>query len=164
MARPSKYDWDAIKEAYEGGLDKADIIKKYHIDNKQLGNKVRDDGWVIKGHLKADIEGFYAKTAQMAQNIDKLHQSNQDLVIQKINTLEADNELMGNNRKIAKMLQGIIVANRNSINLQNIRNVSGTIKDIESIANPPKQDINLTNAQQNNENTQIVFKRIGSNE
>lgn len=28
----------------------------------------------------------------------------------------------------------------------------------------PKQDINLTNAQQNNENTQIVFKRIGSNE
>ena len=57
---------------------------------------------------------------------------------------------MGNNRKIAKMLQGIIVSNRNSINLQNIRNVSGTIKDIESIANPPKQDINLTNAQQNN--------------
>ena len=150
MARPSKYDWDAIKEAYEGGLDKADIIKKYHIDNKQLGNKVRDDGWAIKGNLKADIEGFYAKTTQMAQNIDKLHPSNQDLVIQKINTLKADNELMGNNRKIAKMLQGIIVANRNSINLQNIRNVSGTIKDIESIANPPKQDINLTNAQQNN--------------
>ena len=29
---------------------------------------------------------------------------------------------------------------------------------------PPKQDINLTNAQQNNENTQIVFKRIVPNE
>ena len=156
MARPSKYDWDAIKEAYEGGLDKADIIKKYHIDNKQLGNKVRDDGWVIKGHLKADIEGFYAKTAQMAQNIDKLHPSNQELVIQKINTLEADNELMGNNRKIAKMLQGIIVSNRNSINLQNIKTVSGVIRDIESIANPQanKKEINIQNS--NNQQTNIV--------
>ena len=28
MARPSKYNWEAIKEAYEGGIDKQDIVKK----------------------------------------------------------------------------------------------------------------------------------------
>lgn len=73
--------------------------------------------------------------------------------MKKLDTMEQDNELMGNNRKIAKMLQGIIVSNRNAINLQNIKNVSGVIKDIESIANPrPESQVNIqnTNAVQNN--------------
>lgn len=151
MARPSKYNWEAIQEAYEGGIEKADIVKKYKVTNKLLSNKINQDKWVVKGNLKADIEGFYEQSHKMAQNIDKLHPENQDLMIKKLDTLEQDNELMGNNRKIAKMLQGVIVSNRNSINLQNIRNVSGTLKDIESIANPQasKTEINNTNATQN---------------
>ena len=159
MARPSKYDWDAIKEAYEGGIDKQDIIKKYKIDNKQLLNKIYIENWVVKGHLKAEVDGFYEAIHKTTQNIEKLHPDNQDILLERLNTLEQDNELIGNNRKIAKMLQGIIVSNRNSINLQNIKTVSGVIRDIESIANPQasKQEINIqnTNATQINNNKSL---------
>lgn len=141
--RPSKYNWEAIKEAYEGGLDKNDIIKKYKVDNKQLGNKIRDENWVINGNLKADINEFYAKGHKMAQNMAELHPDNQDLVIQKIDTMSQDNELIGNNRKIAKLLQSVIIQNRNDINLKNIKNVSGVLKDIESIANPSTNNIEV---------------------
>lgn len=166
MARPSKYNWEAIKEAYEGGLEKSDICRKYQLPSKLLGNKILTDKWVIKGNLKADVEGFYAQTHKMAQNIEKLHPDNQDLMLKKLDTLEQDNELIGNNRKIAKMLQGVIVANRQGINLNNIRNVSGVMKDIESIANPQNARIEVNqqlNNQQNNEST-VIFQRITSGE
>ena len=162
MARPSKYNWEAIKEAYEGGIDKADIIKKYKIDHKQLSNKVSLENWVVKGHLKAEIEGFYENVHKTAQNLDNLHPDNQDILIEKLNTLEQDNELIGNNRKIAKMLQGVIVSNRNAINLQNIKNVSGVLKDIESMANPSPNTLiqnNNANVQENNMPMQINIIR-----
>ena len=159
MARPSKYNWDAIREAYEGGIDKQDIIKKYKIDNKQLLNKIYIEKWEVKGHLKAEVDGFYEAIHKTTQNIEKLHPDNQDILLERLNTLEQDNELIGNNRKIAKMLQGVIVSNRNSINLQNIKTVSGVIRDIESIANPQasKQEINIqnTNATQINNNKSL---------
>jgi hypothetical protein len=96
----------------------------------------------------------------MAQNIEKLHPINQELMIKNLDTLEQDNELIGNNRKIAKMLQGVIVANRQDINLRNIRNVSGVMKDIESIANPQanRQDITVNN--QTNVALQTITRRI----
>ena len=159
MARPSKYNWEAIKEAYEGGIDKNDIIKKYKVDYKQLVNKANSEKWEVKGHLKAEIDGFYDNVHKTTQNIEKLHSDNQDILLERLNTLEQDNELVKNNRTIAKMLQGIIVSNRNSINLQNIKTVSGVIRDIESIANPQasKQEINIqnTNATQINNNKSI---------
>ena len=159
MARPSKYNWDAIKEAYEGGIDKNDIIKKYKVDYKQLVNKANSEKWEVKGHLKAEIDGFYDNVHKTTQNIEKLHPDNQDILLERLNTLEQDNELVKNNRTIAKMLQGIIVSNRNSINLQNIKTVSGVIRDIEAIANPQanKQEINIqnTNATQINNNKSL---------
>lgn len=162
MARPAKYDWDAIKEAYIGGIDKDDIVNKYRITKKTLTNKIRDEKWVVTGHLKADIEGFYAETHKMAQNLEELHPKNQEILITKLDTMEQDNELIGNNRKIAKMLQGVIVSNRNSITLANIKNVSGVIKDIESIANPQanKTEITNTNTTQNNLTAVEISKAV----
>ena len=54
-------------------------------------------------------------------------------------------------------------------NMQDHRHAQATIDQAlisvgKAARHAPKQDINLTNAQQNNENTQIIFKRIGSNE
>ena len=56
------------------------------------------------------------------------------------------------------MLQGVIVSNRNSINLQNIKTVSGVIRDIEAIANPQanKQEINIQNTNAVQTNTNII--------
>lgn len=162
MARPSKYNWDAIKEAYEGGIDKNDIIKKYKVDYKQLVNKANSEKWEVKGHLRAEIDGFYDTVHKTTQNLEKLHKDNQDILLERLNTLEQDNELVKNNRTIAKMLQVVIVNNKNSINLQNIKNVSGVLKDIESIANPtskPETVINNANLQQNNIPTTINIVR-----
>ena len=52
------------------------------------------------------------------------------------------------------MLQGVIVNERQKINIGNIKQVSSTLKDIETIANPQASRIdtiiNNTNATQNN--------------
>lgn len=136
MARPSKYNWEAIKEAYEGGFDKDDIVKKYNITKKQLNNKIRDDNWIVKGHITSDINEFYATTHKTAQNVQKLHPENQEIVQERINTMAEDNELMQGTRKISKLLLSVIAQNRNEITLRNIKNVSGVLRDIEAIANP----------------------------
>jgi hypothetical protein len=150
MARPTKYNWDAIKEAYCGGLDRSDILRKFRVDTKTLSNKINTEKWVVTGEIKAELDGFYEHSHKTAQNIEKLLPEVQELVVMKINTMEQDNELISNNRKLAKMLQGVIVSSRNEINLNNIKNVSGVLKDIESIANPTvKTEINNTNATQN---------------
>ena len=108
------------------------------------------------------MDGFYETIHKTTQNIEKLHPDNQDILLERLNTLEQDNELIDNKKKIAKMLQGIIVSNRNSINLQNIKTVSGVIRDIEAIANPQtnKQEINV-NTQNNiqNNNTTLTLEQ-----
>jgi len=144
MARPSKYNWEAIKEAYEGGFEKEDIVKKHKVPRKLLSNKIRDDQWTVKGHISDEISEFYANTHKTTQNISKLHPENQEMVINKINTMQQDNELMEGTRKISKLLLSVIAQNRNEITLKNIKQVSSTLKDIESIANPhPTQDTNV---------------------
>lgn len=153
MARPSKYNWEDIKLAYEGGLDKPDIEKKYGVTNKTLTNKINKELWEVKGTIKAQINEFEEAVRGIAQNPESI----QELIIEKINTQSLDNELINNNRKLAKLLQSVIVSNKTNINLNNIKSVAGTLKDIENIANPTANrtdiQINNTNAQQNN--TQI---------
>lgn len=152
MARPSIYNWEAIKEAYEAGFDRDEICKNHRVTPKILSNRINKEGWTVKGNIKSDILGLSEHIHKTAQNIDSLHEINQEMAISRVVTIEADNELISNNRKIAKLLQSVIVSNRDAITLANIRNVSGTLKDIESIANPQtsKTEINNTNATQNN--------------
>jgi len=152
MARPSKYNWEAIQEAYEGGFDRAEICKKYRITPKILSNRIHKDKWEVKGSIKAEIMEFNEQVHKTTQNIQNMHEKNQELFIEKINTIAEDNELMQGTRKVAKLLLSVIAQSRNEITLKNIKTVSSTLKDIESIANPrPETYINNTNAQQNNE-------------
>lgn len=166
MARPSKYNWESIQEAYEGGIDKDEIANKFKIPKKLLGNRIAEKQWEVKGHLRADIDEFSATWHKTAQNLEKLSIPVQEIMIDKINTQLLDNELIENNRKLAKMLQGVIVTNRGGISLQNIKSVSGVLRDIESIANPQasKIEINNSNAQQNNIETKwtVEFIKAGS--
>lgn len=152
MARPTKYDWEAIQEAIESGFDRDEICKKYRITPKILSNKINKEDWAVKGSVKADVIGLSEQVHKTAQNVTKLHPKNQELANEVFSTMTEDQELMTNNRKISKLLQSIIIQNRNDITLQNIKSVSGTLKDIESIANPQtsKAEINNINAQQNN--------------
>ena len=155
MARPSKYNWEAIQEAYEIGFNRDEICRKFKIDAKLLSNRLNQEQWQVKGSLRNDLKGLSENIEKTSLNITKLkNDAVQDLAVEVFSTMNEDQELMTNNRKIAKLLQSIIVANRQNIDLTNIRQVAGTIKDIEAIANPQasKQEINIqnTNAVQNN--------------
>ena len=153
MARPSKYNWEAIQVAFEGGLDNESIVKRFGITKKQLTNKIALKGWVIKGYIKSDIEGISASLGSLNE-ISTKHPELESLIVAKIDTTIEDNVLMDNNRKLAKLAQGIIIKNKDNFNHTNIRNLTGAIKDIENVANPQagqKIDINNTNAQQNND-------------
>ena len=68
MARPSKYNWEAIKEAYEGGIDKQDIVKKYKIDNKQLLNKIYNENWNIE-KAKKDTDEIISIVNEIIQEV-----------------------------------------------------------------------------------------------
>ena len=138
MARPSKYNWEAIQEAFENGFDRDEICKKYNLSAKQLSNKINQLKWVVKGTAKSDILGLSEQVHKTAQNITKLHPENQELASEIFTTQSEDEALMTNNRKIGKLLQSVIIQNRNDINLKNIKNVSGVLRDIEAIANPVK--------------------------
>jgi len=149
VARPSKYNWDAIKEAYEGGLDIEDIIKKFRITKKILNNRIHLKEWIVKGYIEADIKGFSASLGTLAQNGTK-HPEIADMIVEKLNTTLQDNELISNNRKLAKLLQSVVIREKDNINLKNIKNVSGVLRDIEAIANPTvnnKVEINNSNQQ-----------------
>ena len=70
-----------------------------------------------------------------------------DIEVEKrIKTDIIDGELIEGNRLIAKKLQEIFLENPSNINLKNVKTISSTIKDIESIANPkPETYINNSN-------------------
>ena len=159
MARPAKYNWEAIEIAYEGGLDSDSIVKRFKITKKQLSNKAALKGWVIKGYIKSDIEGISASLGKLT-NICTKHPDLESVIITKIDTVVEDNALMENNRKLAKMAQGIIIKNKDNFNHTNIRNLTGAIKDIENVANPTTSSTNITNtnAQQTNNKIEIMLE------
>lgn len=156
MARPIKYNWEAIHIAYEGGLDADSIVKRFGITKKQLSNKAGLKGWEVKGYIKSDIEGISAGLGKLNE-ISTKHPDLESIIITKIDTMVEDNALIENNRKLAKLAQGILVKHKDSFNHTNIRNLTGAIRDIESVANPQaNQKIENNNA--NNQQNNIVAK------
>ena len=158
MARPSKYNWEAIKEGFEKGLSAEDLSKKFKATIKHINDKARMDKWQVNSYINNDISEFIATSQKLANNSN--HDEINDIIVDKINTQILDNELISNNRKLAKMIQGVIIKERQKINIGNIKQVSSTLKDIESIANPsPNTLIQNNNANvQENKTIQIVVE------
>lgn len=143
MARPSIYNWDMLKQAYESGISKDEICTKYKIAKNILTNKINKDGWTIKCDINNDIIEFGAKLNAITQNY-KDNSLMQEVIIDKLNTQLQDNEIIKNNRDLALMLQRTIIRDRDEINIKNIKTVSSTLKDLESIANP-RPDVQINN-------------------
>lgn len=156
MARPSKYNWTSIKEAYEKGFEKDEIVKKFKIPKAILTNKINSENWTVLCDVKADIHELNATSHKIAQNYTQ-NPDIEEMFIEKVTTQIEDNELIQNNRKLAKAFQGLIGqgirGGTTYKTASDIRAGVGALKDIESIANPQasKTDIqiNNTNAQQN---------------
>ena len=151
MARPNKYDWDAIQEAFENGIDKDTIVKKYKIAKNILTNKINNCGWIVKCDINNDIIEFSEKLNSKTQN--SFNPVMQEIIQEKLNTQLQDNQIMQNNRDLALMLQNVITNSRHDIDLKNIKSVSSTLKDLESIANP-KPDVQVSN------NTEVKVLKV----
>ena len=149
MARPLKYNWEAIELAYEGGLDIESICKKFKITNKLLNNKIHLKKWVVKGYIKSDIEGIKDSVEKLSLNGTK-HPEISEMIDTNLSTILEDNEIIGNNRKLLKMAQGIIIKNKNKFDYKTIKNLTGAVRDIEAVANPTVSSTNITNT-----NTQV---------
>ena len=149
------YDWESIEKAYKQGAEVKDICKKYKVSKKTLQNKISEKKWEITGTLNNDVNEFREVLGKVTENA-RNNPETADILYEKIITILEDNALIENNRKLAKAVQGILgqeIRNK-KVNVGNIRNVTGALKDIETIANPQanKQEINIqnTNAVQNN--------------
>ena len=154
MARPLKYNWGAIEKAYIQGAEVKDICKQYNITKKTLQNKIYEKKWEMTGNINSDVNEFKAvlgKVTEAALN----NPETTDIYIEKITTVLEDNKLIRNNRKLASAVHAILgqeIKNK-KVNVNNVRNVTGALKDIESMANPQsnRTEVNVntqTNVQQ----------------
>jgi len=162
MARPSKYNWEVIKEAYEKGFTKDEIVKKFNIPKAILTNKINKEKWVILCDVNADVEGLNVKLEAVAQNYAQ-NPIIEEMFQDRINTIIEDNELIGNNRKLLKAFQGLVgkgIKEGTYKTPQDIRAGVGAIKDIEAVANPKTNDIKVENNIQNNQITKVEVEFI----
>lgn len=155
MARPSVYDWSMLQQAYENGISKDEICSKYKIPKNILTNKINKDRWIVKCDINSEINEFSAKLNAITQN-SKDNKIMQEVIADKLNTQLQDNEIIKNNRDLALLLQKKIVDNKEEINLKNIKTVSSTLRDLESIANP-KPDIQIDNSKTEIKVLQVEF-------
>ena len=92
MARPSKYDWNEIKHAYECGKTVDELVVKYGVTKKTLQNKISNELWEVMGNIKADIQGVSDSlgkiTGTLSQNPEKAHIIAEDVLVD-INNLAA---------------------------------------------------------------------------
>jgi hypothetical protein len=164
MPRPSKYNWEAIKEAYEGGLDVKDISNKFNLEVKKINERAKLKKWIVKDLINNDINEFKTTIKKTVENGIK-HQDVEEMFYDKINTIIEDNEIIGNNRKLAKAFQGLILSGVRSKTMfktaQDIKSGVSSLKDIESMSNPSvsnKVEFNNANMQQNNTQIEIVVE------
>ena len=155
MARPSKYNRTSIKEAYEKGFTKDEIVKKFKVSKAILTNKVNSESWSILCDVTSDINELNAKTTTIAQNYTQ-NPDVAEMFENRINTLVEDNKLIGRNRTLLSSFQLLIsngMRNGTYKTAQDIKAGVSAVADIEKVANPQasKQEINIqnTNAQQN---------------
>lgn len=163
MARPLKYNWAEIKEAYNNGIGKQVISKKYNVALKTLSNKISLEKWEVMGGLNTHIDEF-------KDTLDKISHNTQndpimkEIVMEKLTTILEDNELIGNNRKLLKAFQGLVgrgIKDGTYTTAKDIKAGVGTIRDIESVSNPIRGSLNIQNNNSNQQNSlakiEIVF-------
>ena len=157
MARPSKYNWDAIQKSYEDGFDINTLCDMYSIEKKTIQNRISSQKWEVMGSINNDINEFKDSLGKIANYVSQNDEIKNNKIILRVNTILEDNELVTNNRKILKAFQSKIVAGLKNGAYEKpneIKAGTSAVKDIEAIVNPQtnKQEINIqnTNAVQTN--------------
>ncbi|MGD9623903.1 MAG: hypothetical protein AB7U51_04520 [Arcobacter sp.] len=125
MARPSIYNLDMLKQAYESGISKDEICTKYKIAKNILTNKINKDGWTIKCDINNDIIEFGAKLNAITQNY-KDNSLMQEVIIDKLQEIKINLiKIVGKNNYIRYK---ILITNQP--NIIHLYNIDTTIDDI----------------------------------
>jgi hypothetical protein len=126
------------------------LCKQHKIDRKtyykicgDLGIKFGQNSDIVEAGVILENAKSQLKTPQEVHSVNKA-------IEERMSTIEIDNKLIETNRQIARLLQKKVIEQKDDIELSNIKNISSTIKDIESIANPKTNDTNVQ------VNTQVI--------
>ena len=154
MARPTKYNWEAIQKSYEDGFDINKLCDMYNIEKKTIQNRISSQKWEVTGNINSDINEFKDSLGKIANYVSQNDEIKNNEIILRVNTILEDNELITNNRKILKAFQSKIVAGLKNGAYEKpneIKAGTSALKDIEAIVNPQtnKQEINIQNTNAN---------------
>ena len=155
MAKLTLKQKENIKALFDtGNYSKNGLAKKYKVNEKTVRRIVGKEPPKHRDLVDKAIEVEVRKKAELKPSELRAVEK---VIISRVNTIEIDNELMKENREIAKILQETITAQQEDIDLTNIKAVSGTLKDIEAIANPQANKTDVTvNTQVNNTNNMSI--------
>lgn len=137
--------WRSAQKDFESGMKQADICRKYNIKASALGNRIKRDGWRLSQEQKAILSDFRKDSVKISEAYTKANDIQKKEIESEFTTILEDNYLIQNNRKLLKMAQGILIKNKDNFDHSNIRNLTGAVRDIESVANPQSNNINIKN-------------------
>ena len=159
MARPQKYDWAKIEIDYKAGLSQSELHQKYEVPYNRLSERCKE--WEQSEHAKAIIKGF----DNISEVVTELKGTNPELV-QPVLDIVAEKHPQFKKAMVAlsiklfnRMLK--IADEASASEIPSLAKGMQTVTDTLGISqrHAPKIEVNNTNAQQNNQPTQIIIKR-----
>lgn len=158
MARPQKYPWDKIEIDYKAGLSQSELHTKYEVPYNRLSERCKE--WEQSEHAKAIIKGF----DNISEVVTELKGTNPELV-QPVLDIVADKHPQFKKAMVAlssklfnRMLK--IADEASASEIPSLAKGMQTITDTLGISQRHANiKIDNTNAQQNNQPTQIIIKR-----
>lgn len=155
------YFWENVKKDYEMGLSKTEICKKHKILPSTLSMRIKRNNWVISQAQKDALHDFQRASVNLAGEISQANDIQRGKMLERLNTILEDNELIANNRRLLKGFQSKIASGlRNGLYDRPSDISAGTraIRDIEAVANPRSNDINIQNTQVEQKITNVAIK------
>ena len=161
MARPNKYDWNNIRLDLEAGLPNEYVHKKYNVPYDAINKHLLRNPLVISQEANAVINGFDGISQQVSQLKEKspeLAQRTLDIVAEKHPQFKKAMVALSI-KLFNRMLK--IADEASASEIPSLAKGMQTITDTLGISqrHAPKIEVNNTNAQQNNQPTQIIIKR-----
>ena len=137
-----------IKAEYELGKSNAYLHKKYEVPYNTLSMKIKRGGWETVNEEATAIADFRHGCEQISEvAADNVNNTSKiEAIREEINTIMEDAHLIGNNRKLLKAFQGLIgrrIKEEKFKTPQDIRAGVGAVKDIESVANPRDNSVQV---------------------
>ena len=161
MARPSKYNWDEIRHAYESGVDVNKLCLKYGVVKKTLENRIHSNKWEVMGEINSAInevsESFGRVSGIKEKYPEKAHIIDEQIE-EKTKHLQFINNLTLKNLSVmAKKINEDLSIQDHKFVAETVDKAAITLKVADRHA--PKTEINNTNANQVNAPTQINIIR-----